>query len=370
MAALFPELARRIAAHGPLTVADYMQACIAHYYAGRDPLGAAGDFVTAPEVSQMFGELIGAWAATVWTQMGAPRPVRLVELGPGRGTLMADLLRLVARVAPAFRQALDLHLIETSPALRAEQSVRLAAARPAWHDDLATLPDGPAIVLANELFDALPIRQVVRVGRGWRERLVTLAPEGDRLAFALGPTKAAVEITPRLVDSAAGTVVEGAVVELAEAGWRLAAALAARLVTQGGVALILDYGPPRSGIGDTLQSLRGHARIDPLAAPGEADLTAHVDFAALAAAARSAGARVHGPVAQGRFLGRLGLEQRARRLMAVTDGARQAQVAAAYRRLTDPAEMGTLFQALAIAAPELRELPGLDPAPEEPQGAA
>ncbi|MFO1055769.1 MAG: SAM-dependent methyltransferase [Dongiaceae bacterium] len=348
-------LARRIALAGPLTVADFMAEALGHpehgYYRQGERLGAAGDFVTAPEISQMFGELIGLWLVDQWTRLGEPAAVRLAELGPGRGTLMADALR-AARLRPAFLAALSLHLVESSRSLRAEQAARLAGllpegAAPAWHESLAEIPaDGPLLLVANEFFDALPVHQLVRAGGGWRERGVGLDAEG-RLCFALLPAGPAAALLP---PAAAAAAPEGAVLELCPAGLALAAAVARRVVGAGGAALIVDYGHA-GGFGDTLQAVRRHRRVSPLDAPGETDLTAHVDFAALAAAARSAGAAVFGPVGQGPLLLGLGLQQRAATLTARGNPAQRAAIEAAGRRLCDPGEMGTLFKALAIAAP-------------------
>jgi NADH dehydrogenase [ubiquinone] 1 alpha subcomplex assembly factor 7 len=347
-------LARRIRLTGPLTIADFMAEALGHpalgYYRQGERLGAAGDFVTAPEISQMFGELIGLWLVDQWTRLGEPAPVRLVELGPGRGTLMADALR-AARLRPVFLAALTLHLVESSRSLRAEQAARLGVpqpggAAPAWHESLAEVPaDGPLLLVANEFFDALPVHQLVRQGGGWRERGVGLDAEG-RLCFVLLPAGPAAALLP---PGAAGAP-EGAVRELCPAGLALAASIARRIAATGGAALIVDYGHD-GGFGDTLQAVRGHRPVSPLDSPGEADLTAHVDFAALAAAARSAGAAVFGPVGQGALLLELGLEQRAATLAARADPAQRAALAAARRRLCDPGEMGTLFKALAIAAP-------------------
>ncbi len=339
-----------IAASGPMRLDRYMALCLGHpehgYYMRGDPLGAAGDFTTAPEISQMFGELLGLWAAQVWADLGRP-PLRLVELGPGRGTLMADALR--AGRAAGF--APEVWFVETSPALVAAQARAVPAARHVAR--LQEVPAGPMILLANEFFDALPIRQLLRAGGAWRERLVGLRE--DRLVWGLGP--------PRPDGPAAP---EGAVREVCPAGRAVAAEVGARLVAHGGAALIVDYGaePPATGGGDTLQALRAHAPADPLAAPGDADLTAHVDFAALAAALRGAGARVAPLATQGALLGALGIAARAAAL-ARARPERAAEVAAAARRLTAPDAMGTLFKALAAAGPGQPPLPGFEDAPAD-----
>lgn len=325
----------------------FMARAVAAYYARRDPFGAAGDFTTAPEISQAFGECLGLWAAVLWQRMGRPDPVLLVELGPGRGTLMADALRAIAQVMPGFRAALRLHLVEQSPVLRAAQAARLADAAPTWHDAAEGLPPGPALILGNEFLDALPIRQFVRRGGAWRERFV----EGG--AFVEGPA----EDAPPLPDAAP----EGAVREVGEAALALAAGLGARLAAQGGAALFLDYGPAESGFGDSLQALARHAAADPLAAPGEADLTAHVDFAAIAAAARAGGAVTAGPLPQGIFLQSLGLVTRAAMLARARPESAGMQLSAA-QRLIAPEGMGRLFKALALCHPGLRH-PGLPPLP-------
>lgn len=358
-------LARRIAANGPITVADYMAEALGHpthgYYRSRDPLGARGDFTTAPEISQMFGELIGLWAAVIWQQMGSPDPVRLVELGPGRGTLMADFLR-AARMVPGFKQAIRLHLVETSRPLRDRQKQALAESGVTigWHDDLAAVPDGPMILVANEFFDALPIRQLQRLPGGWHERLVDLAenPDGDGTGFRFvvspGRSAGAALLDPVLRESAP----VGAIAEICPAGLAISGAIGARLKAEDGAALLIDYGTARSAAGDSFQAVKAHKYHDPLAEPGEADLTAHVDFQALARAATEAGAVAHGPVEQGAFLTALGIEARAETLK--QSGARD--VDAALRRLIDAREMGSLFKLLALTSPTLDGSP-LGPLP-------
>ena len=334
-----------IAAEGPLRLDAYMALCLRHYYATRDPLGAAGDFVTAPEISQMFGELIGAWLAQVWADQGRPDPFVLAELGPGRGTLMRDALRAGAAM-PAFRDAARLWLVETSPGLRARQADVLGAAE--WADRVEELPPGPLFVVANEFFDALPIRQVQRTDALWRERQVGLAGGRLRREWTSPRPDAVVEARfPRLPD--------GAVAELNLAGEAIAARLGARIATQGGAALIIDYGA-WDGFGDTLQALRRHAAADPLDAPGTADLTAHVRFRALAEAARPA--RAYGTLGQGAFLEALGIGARAEALARGRDAATASAIAAAHRRLTHPKEMGSLFQALALTPPAAPPPPG------------
>jgi len=311
----------------PERLDHFMARANAAYYAARDPFA---DFTTAPEISQIFGELLGAWAAVVWGQTGRPDPVLLVEAGPGRGTLMADALRTVARVAPDFAAALRLHLIETSPRLRAEQALRLPHA--SWHARLEDVPPGPTILLANEFLDALPIRQLVRVAGAWRERHVA----GGRFVDL-----------PCACD--AGDAPDGAVCEMGEAARDWTAQLAARLARQGGAALIIDYGYAQPQYQDTLQALRDGKPVSPLVEPGTADLTAHVDFAALAAAARMQGAHIWGPAEQGRFLHALGLQQRIETL-ARHHPARAADIAAGAGRLASASGMGRLFKALAITA--------------------
>ncbi|MGK9168114.1 SAM-dependent methyltransferase [Inquilinus limosus] len=319
------------------------------YYVTRDPLGAAGDFTTAPEISQIFGELIGLWCADLWQRLGSPDPVLLVELGPGRGTLMQDALRAIGRAAPGFRAALRLTLVETSPALRAAQAARLADAAPVWLDRLADLPDGPALVVANEFFDALPIRQWQRGRAGWHERLVGWDDAAGRLRWELS---ARADPGLALIPEAVRDAPEGSIAESCPAGLSHAAFLGQRLTRQGGAALIIDYGPARSAPGDSFQAVRRHAFADPLEAPGEADLTAHVDFQALAEAATQAGAEAHGPVPQGAFLEALGLRARAAQLKTASP-ARAEGIESAVERLAGPDQMGTLFKALALTAPGL-----------------
>ena len=354
MTALLATLRRLIETEGPLPVDRYMALCLGDpargYYATRDPFGAAGDFVTAPEISQIFGEMIGLWAAAEWEVMGRPAPVRLVELGPGRGTLMADALR-AARVMPGFLEAARVHLVETSRTLRDVQVRTLSAFEVprAWHGGLDTVPPGPAIVIANEFFDALPVRQLVRGEDGWRERVVTLTPRMIP-AFAAGG-----RVDAALVPAALRDAEPGAILEVAEAAARIAEALGRRLAGDGGVALVIDYGHARTAAGDTLQAVKRHRFVDPLAEPGEADLTAHVDFEALAAAARRGGAEAWGPVPQRDLLIALGAETRADMLKRSAGIAQAIAIDAALARLTDPAPtgMGALFKALALAHPAL-----------------
>ncbi|WP_336490290.1 class I SAM-dependent methyltransferase [Methylobacterium nigriterrae] len=351
-APLLAEIAGLIRETGPIGLDRYMALCLGHpvhgYYRTRDPLGARGDFTTAPEISQMFGELIGLWAAAVHAQMGAPARPILAELGPGRGTLMADALRALRAAAPGI--AFDLHLVETSPVLRAAQAAALAGASPRWHESLDSLPAGPAIVIANEFFDALPVRQFERRARAWFERSVGLAPDG-RLAFGLAPE-------PERAITQEGP--DGVILAVPGPALDLVRGLARRLRDEGGALLIIDYGHVRPGFGDTLQAVAGHRYADPLAAPGEADLTAHVDFAGLGLAASAEGGRVHGPVDQRDFLLTLGLTARAERLKLRASPAQAAAIDAAVARLTDPGRrgMGRLFKAMAVSAPGLAPLPG------------
>ena len=345
-------LAARIAAAGPITLADYMADCLLHpvhgYYTTRTPFGAGGDFVTAPEISQMFGELLGLCLAQAWMDQGAPAPFVLAEPGPGRGTLMADVLRATARV-PGFRDAARLVLVEASPALRAVQRQTMAGHAVAWADTIADLPaDGPLFLIANEFFDALPIRQFTRIGDAWAETMVGLGPDGA-LSFGRAPPAPLALLSDRLADTA-----EGEVVELCPAAPPIMERIGARIASAGGLALIVDYGGWGSR-GDTFQALRRHGFADPLAAPGEADLTAHVDFRALAQAARPA---AHAFTTQGQFLTRLGLPQRSARLAQTLTGAALAEHLAAERRLTAPSEMGTLFKALAVFPPDAPPPPG------------
>jgi SAM-dependent MidA family methyltransferase len=348
-------IAAQIDAAGPMTLADYMGLCLMHpkhgYYATRDPLGAAGDFTTAPEISQIFGELLGLSLAQCWLDQGAPTPFTLAELGPGRGTLMADVLRATARV-PGFHDAMRLHLVETSPTLRAAQAQRLAAYAPEWHDRIDSLPALPIFALANEFFDALPIRQFQRSGAGWCERVVGLSGSGT-LTSGLTQPGAITALAHRLDDTR-----DGDVVETCPLATHVAADLGARIARHGGAALIIDYGDWRT-LGDTFQAVQGHSPTDPFAAPGEADLTAHVDFEALARAAAPVRATRLTP--QGVFLERLGATQRAEALAARLSGESLSAHIAAHRRLTHPDEMGTLFKVMGLYREGAAPPPGLNP---------
>jgi NADH dehydrogenase [ubiquinone] 1 alpha subcomplex assembly factor 7 len=363
IAPLEAEIRRRIAGGGPMSVAQYMELCLTDpergYYATRDPFGAAGDFTTAPEISQMFGELIGLWAAATWRAMGSPGNFSLVELGPGRGTMMVDVLR-AAKVVPDFRAAIDLHLIEISPALEHLQRQALGGGNPpvSWHRSIDDVPDGALIVLANEFFDALPVHQAVMCADGWHERVIKIG-EDDKLHFSIDrdPIPLFDKLLPRRLRAAKiGEVFE----------WRadnIALEIGRRVARRGGAALIIDYGHTESAIGDTLQAVGGHQFAEPLLAPGLVDLTAHVDFEALAQAAEGMGARVHGPVPQGEFLRELGVDERAAALKAAAPPEYADAIDAALVRLTseDRTGMGRLFKAIAVADPRLERLPGFEP---------
>ena len=344
-------LSRRIALNGPITLADYMTDCLLHpdhgYYATRDPFGAAGDFTTAPEISQMFGELLGLSLAQCWLDQGAPAPFTLAELGPGRGTLMADLLR-ATRPVPGFHAAARLHLVEASPVLRACQRASLGTHPALWLDRTEDLPDAPLFLLANEFFDALPIRQFQRDAGGWREKMIGLA--GDTLAFGLSAPARLQVLSHRLSDTAPGEVVE-----ICPTAIPIMAAIGARIAARGGAALIVDYGGWQSR-GDTFQAIQDHRFVDPLALPGHADLTAHVDFAALAAAARPAATAY---ATQGAVLNRLGIHQRAARLAEKMAAPARASHLAATLRLTDDQEMGNLFKLLAVYPTNFPAPPGM-----------
>lgn len=314
----------------PVSLHDFMARANAAYYGGRDPLGRAGDFITAPEISQMFGELVGLWGADLILRAEAT-DAAYVELGPGRGTLAADTRRAMARAG----LDLPVHLVETSPVLRDKQRALLPAAH--WHDVIDTLPDDrPLLIVANEFFDALPIRQYTRTARGWRERMVT---DGR---FTLGTVECAGEIPLPLADAPLG-----AIVERNPAAEAIVAALACRLAAQGGALLAIDYGYEGPLAGDTLQAMAAHAHVDPLAAPGTRDLTAHVDFGMLAAVARDQGARPSPCVMQGAFLTALGIDARAQALARANPTQADA-IEAARHRLVAPQAMGRLFRVLAI----------------------
>ncbi len=363
IAALERSIRRRIEVAGPMPVAQYMALCLTHpkygYYTTRDPLGTNGDFTTAPEISQMFGELVGLWMAAVWRAMGSPAHVHLVELGPGRGTMMLDALR-AAKVMPDFRAAIALHMIEISPTLEKLQRQALAAVDVpvSWHRSIEEVPDGPLIVLANEFFDALPIHQAVMCADGWHERAIKIAEDGKfHFSIARDPLPLFDELLPSTLSAAKiGDIFE----------WRedkIALELGRRVAHFDGAALIIDYGHTESAIGDTLQAVGGHGFADPLVKPGQVDLTAHVDFHALAQAAEGMRARVHGPIAQAEFLRRLGIEQRAAALKAGAPQEYATAIQAALERLTneDRTGMGRLIKAIALASPKLDALPGFEP---------
>lgn len=364
MSKLATLLRESVLADGPMSLETYMAVALGHpqfgYYMTRDPFGPAGDFVTAPEISQMFGELIGIWAVEAWGALNGPSTVRLVELGPGRGTLMADFLR-AARVAPAFFASLDLHLVETSPVLRDAQRRALTGCGVpvTWHDSVEDVPPGPVLVIANEFFDAMPVRHYVKTPKGWCPRLVGLTETGA-LGFGISS-----EPEPYLMAQAP----DGAVLEISPISHQIMNTLSTRVAEQGGAILVIDYGHVETGLGETLQALKNHRAVDPLGEPGDIDLTAHVDFAALTRSALAAGADVQGPATQGEFLMRLGIEQRATALKARATLEQARAIDQAFERLvtaetfvgaggTTSRGMGNLFKVLAVVPKGVGPLPG------------
>ncbi|TJW44520.1 MAG: class I SAM-dependent methyltransferase [Mesorhizobium sp.] len=337
-----------IGAVGPIPVNEYMALCLFDpkhgYYTTREPFGASGDFVTAPEISQMFGELVAVWLYQTWLAIGRPAPVTIAEIGPGRGTLMKDMLRTFSRLDRALATSATFAMIETSPRLTAIQKQTLAgtSARLGWHETTDTLPQAQLLIVGNELFDAVPIRQFVRAGASWRERVIGL-DEVDDLRFFAG----AGSIDPTLLPDDAADAPQDAIVEVAPARTALMAAIAERIARDGGAGLFIDYGHIRPGVGDTLQALRKHDHEDVLANPGEADLTAHVDFAALAAVVRAHGLDAH-LATQGDFLLSMGLLARAGLLGANADVAAREKIAGEVERLAGPRAMGELFKVLAV----------------------
>jgi SAM-dependent MidA family methyltransferase len=350
MTALKARLARLIAEAGPISVSDYMAACLFDpehgYYSTREPFGAGGDFITAPEISQMFGELVGVWAYSAWQAIGCPAQATLAEIGPGRGTLMADMLRTVRRIDKAFLSRVDIAMIETSPRLAGLQRERLAAetAKAAWLRTVEELPEAPLVIVGNELFDAIPVRQYVKTESGWRERMVALDEAGG-LRFVAG----AGGLEPALLPDGADDVPMGTMFETAPAREALMDAVAARIARHGGAALFIDYGHTTAGFGDTLQAMRDHAFDDPLASPGEADLTSHVDFSALAAVCRGHGL-VPRTTTQGAFLLDMGLIERAGALGQRADAQTRERLHGEVERLAGPDAMGNLFKVLIVAA--------------------
>jgi NADH dehydrogenase [ubiquinone] 1 alpha subcomplex assembly factor 7 len=357
---LHTEIKRLIRASGPMPVWRYMDQCLSHpqhgYYISRDPLGREGDFTTAPEVSQMFGELLGLWAASVWKAIGSPQLFRLVELGPGRGTMMSDALRAL-RVLPPLYQTLSVHMVEINPVLREKQKATLTGLRNVtWHEHIEDVPEGPSVIFANEYFDVLPIHQMVRRETGWHERVISLDDEENFVyGLAPDPTPGFEALVPPLV----GAAPIGAIFE-----WRSDTeimTLARRVRDQRGAALIIDYGHVRSDVGDTFQAIARHSFADPLKTPGLADITAHVDFDSLSRAAEAVGARAHGPVTQGDFLQRLGIETRALTLMQKASHEVSEDISNGLKRLVGGgrAGMGSLFKVLGISDPDIAMLAGL-----------
>jgi SAM-dependent MidA family methyltransferase len=356
---LLPEIRKLIKSAGPMPVWRYMELCLMHpehgYYISRDPLGREGDFITSPEVSQMFGELLGLWAASVWTAIESPPLLRLIEIGPGRGTMMADALRAL-RVLPPLYQAVSVHLVEVNPVLRDKQRATLSSARNiTWHDTIDDVPDGPSVIFANEYFDVLPIHQAVKGEKGWHERTVEIDDNG-KLSFGMvtEPMSHFEVLLPSWVRAAP----PGAIFE-----WRPDAEImkiASRVRDQEGAALIIDYGHLRSDAGDTLQAISRHTFANPLENPGQADVTAHVDFQALVRASEDLGARVHGPVTQGDFLKRLGIESRAVGLMAKATHEASEDIAGALKRLVSGGRggMGDMFKVLGVSESNLTTLAG------------
>ena len=348
---------------GPIPLSLYMAEALGNpehgYYMKQDPFGTTGDFTTAPEISQMFGEVIGLWFANNWLNMGSPSKIYLVEVGPGRGTLMVDMLRAM-KIVPGLLDSLSLHLVEMSPALRKIQSEKISPyLTPSWHDRLGDMlqmaTDAPLFLVGNEFFDALPIRQFQKGKKGWHERLVGLDTSRENLRFVLSPEPV---MTPDLIPEALIRADEGAIAEVCSAAENIARDIAGHLKDYGGAALFIDYGHDRDGTGDTFQALEKHEYVDVFEKPGDADLTAHVNFQRLKQCAEAAGGRVLGPTSQGNFLTAIGIEQRARSLLIKASEQQKTDIMSAVKRLVSPDEMGALFKVMAITDPGLPEPAG------------
>jgi NADH dehydrogenase [ubiquinone] 1 alpha subcomplex assembly factor 7 len=360
MNALEKEIRALIESEGPISVSRYMALALGHplhgYYITRDPFGAAGDFITAPEVSQMFGEMLGIWCAEVWRSMGEPETIHLVEFGPGRGTLMSDLLR-AAQVLPPFRAAIKVHLIETSPVLVERQRAALSESGTEidWHKNFSSVPEGPLLALGNEFIDALPIDQFIKTEDGWHERKIGLVD--GKLAFALDPAPLSgieEQLPARLRPAPAGALLERTLLAPVRDAVH-------RIARHGGAALFIDYGQTQTGFGDTLQAVRAHKVANVLEDPGQADVTAHVDFEMLARTATLGGVHAIGPATQGNFLRALGIELRVERLKQGQGEPVVNDVNAALARLAGPSPgMGDLFKAIAFVHPALPSPPGFD----------
>lgn len=356
MTALGTRIAGLIAADSPIPVSEYMALCLFDpqhgYYTTREPFGCDGDFITAPEISQMFGELVAVWLYEAWVANGRPVPATVAEIGPGRGTLMKDMLRTWSRLDPTFFEAVNFALVETSPRLAEMQRNTLGpmAAKATWHETVAALPAMPLFIVGNELFDALPVRQFVRTTAGWRERMVGLNDHGA-LAFFAGMAAP----DPKLLPPDAASAPEGAIVEFAPARSALMAEIAGRISSHGGAGLFIDYGYLLSGVGDTLQALKNHAFDDVLAHPGDADLTSHVDFAALSKVAQAQGLKTMATT-QGAFLLSMGLLERAGNLGAHAHEAGRDAISAQVERLAGPDQMGELFKVLAVLPKDAGEV--------------
>lgn len=343
-------LIEKIISSGPLSVAEYMEQALTHpehgYYMRQDPFGVNGDFITAPEISQMFGELLGLWAGVSWIMAGSPSSVNLVELGPGRGTLMADMMR-AAPLVEGFAEAVVVHMVETSPVLRAIQEQTLKEVpfcnTPYWHKALADVNEGASIIIANEFFDSLPIEQYFRAGDYWCQRVIDVNPDADGLCFVLLPPFDEPEIPPGLIN-----VESDVMVEFCPSALDLTGDVSQLIAEYGGAALFIDYGHAQSTSGETLQAIKDHTFHDPLIDPGKADLTAHVDFAALSQRVFASGSRALGPITQGNFLNSLGINERADSLLKEANTEQAKDIHSALKRLTDVEEMGELFKVMAV----------------------
>ena len=358
MSEILDILRQEIRNQGPISISRYMEICLLDpnlgYYVKRDPLGVKGDFTTAPEISQMFGELIGLWAIKVWQQTGSPNRFQLVELGPGLGTLLSDALRAVDMFSP-FPNAIELHLVEISETFRNIQRSKLSKYQPKWHDDLTTLPDGPMFIIANEFFDALPIRQFKRRSEGWHERLVGLSAS-QGLEFVLSEK----QVNSSLVPARHRNAPYGSIIEICPAAQDILAKVSGAIGRYGGALLIIDYGHDGSLFGDSFQSVKRHKFHPPLENPGQADLTAHVNFGELIDASKSESTAVYGPLTQRDFLLRMGIRARAEILSKYADANSKDDIYKSLRRLIGHREMGEAFKVLVINSTKMQAPPGFE----------